>query len=83
MFKGLSPFKPFVGSFFFGQLLAQFQVCGKCSKAQIHLSHLVALSIWSIVGPISSLRQMFQGPSPFKPFVGSFLFGSLSAQFQA
>jgi hypothetical protein len=39
------------------------------------------ISLWPIVGPISSLRQMFKGPSSFKPFVGSLLFGPLLAQF--
>jgi len=38
MFKGPSPFKPFVGSFLFGPLLAQFIARSKCSKAQAHLS---------------------------------------------
>jgi hypothetical protein len=32
------------------------------------------ISLWLIVGPISSLKQMFKDPSPFKPFVDSFLF---------
>jgi ABC-type Co2+ transport system permease subunit len=41
------------------------------------------ISLWPIVSSISSLRQMFKGPSSFKPFVGSLLFGPLLAQFLA
>jgi hypothetical protein len=41
------------------------------------------ISLWPIVGLISSLRKMFKGPSSFKLFVGSLLFGPLLAQFLA
>jgi len=48
---------PIVDPLLFGPLLAQFLACGKCSNALTHLSHLLALFSWPIVGSISCLKQ--------------------------
>jgi len=62
MFKGPSPFKPFVGSFLFGPLLAQFLAWGKCSKTQA----LRRLFSWPIVSPKSSFEIQFENPDQSK-----------------